>query len=249
MKVRLETLMRVFCPLVVLALVTFVVSSCIPRPHAIGVVNMTLLGAFLLGLAHTIEPCEDKAVVSLIAVWAGERLKSGIALVILYGLSMCLINAVFGATAALIGMTLLKQYEPTLKIIAGAITILFGLLMLSGRRVHIFAPSKGFSFKEGSVKDVSPWSVFLMGVGRGLPFCPFELTVLAWAASAGSVWRGALMVFVFGLGTTIGLIPWALVMGGLGGLASKTKYSAWVPRMCGFLMIVLGAFVALSAWI
>ena len=213
------------------------------------IANMTLLGAFILGLGHTIEPCEDKAVVSLIAIWAGRRIRSAIALVVLYGLSMALIDAVFGAVVAFIGISLLKQYEPILKIIAGAITILFGLLMLSGRRVHILSSSGETSLEEGKMQDLTAWSIFLMGIGRGLPICPFELMVLAWAASSGSAWRGALMVFIFGLGTTIGLIPWGLVMGSLGELASKTRYSAWVPKITGLLMIAVGALLALSTWI
>lgn len=213
------------------------------------IANMTLVGAFLLGLAHTIEPCEDKAVVSLIAVWAGKRIKSAIALVILYGLSMCLINALFGSAAALIGTSLFKQYNPTLRAIAGVITILFGLLMLSGRRAHIFSPLGESSLEEGRLEDLTPWSVFLMGIGRGLPFCPFELIVLSWAASSGSVLRGALMVFVFGLGTTLGLIPLGLAMGGLGAMASRTRFGVWVPKITALLMIALGVFLAFSAWV
>jgi len=211
--------------------------------------EMSLLGAFILGLAHTIELCEDKAVVSLIAVWAGRRMKSAIALVVLYGLSMALIDAIFGSIAALIGLSLLKQYQSALRAIAGVITVLFGLLMLIGRRAHTFALAEGTSLRREELEDLTAWGVFLMGIGRGLPFCPFELTVLTWAASSGSVWRGALTVFIFGLGTTIGLIPWGLVMSGLGGLTSRTRYNVWVPRICGLVMIALGAFLVISVWI
>lgn len=211
--------------------------------------SISFLGAFILGLAHTLEPCEDKAVVSLIAVWAGERIKRAIALVILYGLSMCLINALFGSAAALVGISLFEQYNLTLKVIAGVITILFGLFMLSGRRAHIFSPLGQTYLGEGKPEDLTLWSVFLMGIGRGLPFCPFELIALSWAASSGSVLRGALIVFIFGLGTTLGLIPLGLALGGLGAMASKTKYSIWVPKITALLMIALGAFLTFSAWI
>lgn len=211
--------------------------------------SITFLGAFILGLAHTIEPCEDKAVVSLIAMWAGERIKSAIALVILYGLSMCLINALFGSAAALIGISLFEQYSLTLKVIAGVITILFGLFMLSGRRAHTFSPLGQTYLGEGKLEGLTLWSVFLMGIGRGLPFCPFELLALSWAAASGSVLRGALIVFIFGLGTTLGLIPLGLALGGLGAMASRTKYGIWVPKITALLMIALGAFLTFSAWI
>jgi cytochrome c biogenesis protein CcdA len=72
------------------------------------------------------------------------------------------------------------------------------------------------------------------------------VAVLIWAASIGNVWLGTATVFVFGLGTTIGLIPLGLVMGSLTSVISKTRYERFVPTIAAILMIGLGLFLVLA---
>lgn len=204
--------------------------------------SMTLVGAFLLGLAHTAHPCEDKGVASMIVMWAGKRLREAVALMALYGLGTTLINAAMGAVAAFIGASLFMRYSSTLKAITGSLIVLFGLWMLSGRGGHAHTSP----VEEEKLRSMTAWSVFLMAIVGGLPICPFELTVLAWVASVGDVWRGISMVLAFGLGTTIGLIPWGLLVGGLGELVRKMGHGVWVPRITGLITMGLGAFIALS---
>jgi len=207
----------------------------------------TLLQAFVLGLAHTLEPCEDKAVVSLFVMWSSRRLKEAIYLVILYGLGMTMIDTVLGFICSYLGISLLREHGALLGTIAGAITFIFGLLMLIGsERVHLGHHHGETSLERVRAGNLGAPSVFALGLVRGLPPCPVELAVLTWAASVGQIWRGTLLVFVFGLGTTIGLIPFGLVIGGLAGAVKKTRYEAWVPRICGLVMTVLGIWLILS---
>lgn len=207
----------------------------------------TLLQAFTLGLAHTLEPCEDKAVVSLFVMWASRRLREAIYLVTLYGLGMTMVDTVLGFICSYLGVSLLKEHGALLETIAGAITFAFGLLMFIGsERVHLGHHHGGASLEHVRVGSLGAPSVFALGLVRGLPPCPIELAVLTWAASIGQMWRGTLLVFVFGLGTTLGLIPLGLVMGGLAGAVKKTRYEAWVPRICGLVMMGLGIWLALS---
>ena len=84
---------------------------------------------------------------------------------------------------------------------------------------------------------------------RGVALCPVELAVLTWALSTANVVHGTLMLFVFGLGTTIGLIPVALVMGGITGALGKTRYGSWVPRVAPMLMIAMGVLLILSPFV
>ncbi|HIC92752.1 MAG TPA: hypothetical protein EYP09_00680 [Anaerolineae bacterium] len=204
--------------------------------------SLSLVGAFLLGLAHTAQPCEDKGVASMIVMWAGKRLREAIVLMVLYGLGTTLINAAMGAVAAFIGASLLMRYSSALRTIAGSLIALFGLWMLSGRRGHAHASP----VEEEKLRSMTAWSVFLMAIVGGLPICPFELTVLTWVASVGDVWRAVSMVLAFGLGTTVGLIPWGLIVGGLGELARKMGHGIWVPRITGLITMGLGVFIALS---
>ncbi len=209
--------------------------------------SITFLGAFVLGLAHTLEPCEDKAVVSLFIMWAAKRLREAMILVTLYGLGMTLIDTALGAIAAYLGVSLLVEYGPVLRVSAGAITALFGLyVFVGGEAAHLLHDHGEVSLQEASSETSRALSIFALGLVRGLPPCPFELAILVWAASMGSIWRGTLTVFVFGLGTTLGLIPLGLVMGGLAGAVGKSRYGFWIPKICGAIMMAMGVFLALS---
>jgi len=209
--------------------------------------SITFLSAFILGLIHTLEPCEDKAVVSLFIMWAAKRLREAMILVTLYGLGMTFIDTALGAISAYLGVSLLEQYGPVLRVAAGAITALFGLyVFVGGEGAHLLHHHGEVSLQEASSETSRALSVFALGLVRGLPPCPFELAILAWAASMGSIWRGTLTVFIFGLGTTLGLIPLGLVMGGLAGAAGRSRYRFWIPKICGGLMMAMGIFLALS---
>jgi len=202
----------------------------------------TLAGAFILGLAHTLEPCEDKAVVSLYAFWASERWREGILMVVLYGLGMALIDASLGFLFALVGVNLLEAFKAILELIAGLITIVFGFFMLTGWSiVHITHHHDGASSNGAKISGRLRMSTALLfGLIRGLPPCPFELAVFIWAASMGSVLIGTVTVFIFGLGTTAGLIPLGFLMGGISGVAKKTKYAGWIPKISGLTIVAIG---------
>jgi len=208
----------------------------------------TLAGAFILGLAHTLEPCEDKAVVSLYALWSSERWREGILMVVLYGLGMALIDASFGFLFAFVGVNLLEAFKTILELIAGLITIVFGFFMFTGWSiVHITHHHDGVSSNGAKTSGRLRMSTALLfGLIRGLPPCPFELAVFIWAASMGSVLMGTVTVFIFGLGTTTGLIPLGFLMGGISGVAKKTKYAGWIPKISGFIIVAIG--IALTAF-
>jgi len=208
--------------------------------------EMSLLGAFLIGLAHTLEPCEDKAVVSLFVIWATRRLREAIYLVVIYGLGMAFIDTLLGFIASLLGVSLLEEYRSALEITAGGFTFIFGCLILWSKQWHLGHHHGEMVTANPEIKAIS---IFGLGLIRGLPPCPIELAILAWAASLGGVIQGTFMVFLFGLGTTLGLIPLGLIMGGLAGAISKTRYQAIMPRLTAILFMVIGLIILVSSFI
>jgi len=207
----------------------------------------TLMGAFALGLAHTLEPCEDKAVVSLYSLWGSKKWAEGVFLVVLYGLGMALIDTALGFVFAYLGASLLTQIGGILRVVAGGITAVFGLFMVFGApHIHLIHHHDGVKVTTELSSGFSRKTVLALGLVRGLPPCPFELAILLWAASMGNVLAGTLTVFVFGLGTTIGLIPLGIVMGGIAGLAKRTSYGQWIPKICGLTMVAIGLILAIA---
>jgi sulfite exporter TauE/SafE len=218
------------------------------------IANFGLAAAFLLGLAHTLEPCEDKAVVSLFVFWATKKLLHAIGLVVLYGLGMALVDTAMGFVLSYVGIHWLEAIKTPLEITAGAITLVFGVFMLRGGELAHLGHHHGEA-ASGTTSKLTRWYTILgLGIVRGLPPCPIEVAVLIWAASvaaptatsAGNIWLGTATVFVFGLGTTIGLIPLGLVMGSLTNVISKSRYERFVPTIAAGLMIALGLFLVLA---
>lgn len=210
--------------------------------------GLNLLAAFILGLAHTLEPCEDKAVVSFLTLWGSERWKQGIMLVILYGLAMTLINTVLVVIFCMIGAEYIEGLEIYLAVGASIIMIIFGIVMIWGKHFPHFAHLTHHHGKDGEVCEKTlllpgkerTSTVLLLGVIRGIPYCPIEVAVVLWAISIGSVLAGAAVMFVFGIGTTIGLIPLGFIMGGIAQKAKKTKYEKYIPTICGAAFIIFG---------
>jgi sulfite exporter TauE/SafE len=209
-------------------------------------VNLSLTAAFIVGLAHTLEPCEDKAIISLFIFWATKRLAQAVGLVVLYGLGMALADTGMAFVLSYIGVTWLHVLKTPLELIAGAITLIFGLLMFMGKELTHIGHHHGETAVSPNLKQPSWYGILGLGIIRGLPPCPIEAAMLIWAASLGNIWRGTATVFVFGLGTTIGLIPLGLIMGGIAGAISKTKYENFVPKISAILMMAFGLFLVLA---
>jgi sulfite exporter TauE/SafE len=210
------------------------------------ITNLSLGAAFIIGLAHTLEPCEDKVVVSLFIFWATKKLVHAIGLVVLYGLGMALVDTAMGFILSYVGVTWLEALKTPLELIAGAITVVFGVFMLMGRELAHIGHHHGEAVADTNPKLTRWYSILGLGLVRGLPPCPIEAAILIWAASIGNIWLGTATVFVFGLGTTIGLIPLGLVMGSLTSIISKTRYERFVPKIAAILMIGLGLFIMLA---
>jgi sulfite exporter TauE/SafE len=208
--------------------------------------TFSLAAAFIVGLAHTLEPCEDKAIVSLFVFWATKKLSQAIGLVVLYGLGMALADTAMGFVLSYVGVRWLDIVRTPLEITAGAITIIFGFFMLRGRELTHVGHHHGEAAAPANAKLLRWHTILGFGIVRGLPPCPLEIAVLLWAASLGNVWLGTATVFVFGLGTTVGLIPLGLIMGGISNAISKTRYESLVPKITAILMMCFGLFLVLA---
>ena len=208
--------------------------------------NLSLAAAFVVGLAHTVEPCEDKAVVSLFVFWATEKLARAVGLVVLYGLGMALADTAMGFVLSYVGVRWLDIIRTPLEVTAGAITFIFGFFMLRGKELTHIGHHHGEAAVPPNAKLLHWHTILGFGIVRGLPPCPLEIAMLLWAASLGDVWRGTATVFVFGLGTTVGLIPLGLVMGGISNAISRTRYESFVPKITAILLMSLGLFLMLA---
>jgi len=159
---------------------------------------------------------------------------------------MALVDTVMGFVLSYIGVTWLEILKTPLELIAGAITLAFGFFMLMGKELAHIGHHHGEAVVPTDRKPLQWYAILGLGMVRGLPPYPIEIAVLMWAVSLGDIWRGTATVFVFGLGTTVGLIPLGLIMGSVTGVISKTRYERFVPKISALLMMCFGLFLILA---
>lgn len=206
----------------------------------------SLISAFIIGLLHVLEPCEDKAIASLYVAWTGKTAKRCLFLIFLYGMGMVIIDTFFGFLAAFLGIHYLENFQYSLKLGAAILTIIFGVFIIF--RSHFFeihCPIK-------LLKKVNPdslKSVLTFGIIRGLPLCPIEIAILFWAASVGNIFYGTALVFVFSLGTALSLIPFAIGAKGILAIVEKrtsAKIKNLLPILVGGIIILIGIILLLK---
>lgn len=201
--------------------------------------SLTLTSAFIIGLLHVLEPCEDKAVASLYATAIGKNTRKILFLVFLYGLGMMIADTCLGILSGYIGARYLASIARQLELIASALTVAFGLMVFSHTHElesHCYAKGLG-----GVKRDAL--SMLIFGIIRGLPPCPIEMAILVMAASTKSALYGGLLVAVFGLGTLVSLLPFALAVGGILTIVRKKfgeKLERMIPKLSGAAISIIG---------
>ena len=207
--------------------------------------NLTLTSAFIIGLLHVLEPCEDKAVASLYATVIGKNTRKILFLVFLYGLGMMIADTALGVLFGYIGAQYLAKFSKQLEIIAASFTVAFGLLVFSHtHKLESHCYIKGFTGIRGDL------SILIFGIIRGLPPCPIEMAVLVMAAATKSPLYGGLLVAVFGLGTLISLLPFGLAVGGILTLVKKKygeKAEELIPKISGLVISAIGIFMLIKS--
>ncbi|MFA5143499.1 MAG: sulfite exporter TauE/SafE family protein [Candidatus Omnitrophota bacterium] len=200
--------------------------------------ELTLTSAFVIGLLHVLEPCEDKAVASLYATVVGKNVKRILFLVFLYGLGMMIADTSLGIIFGYVGGAYLAKFSKYLEIIANSFTIAFGLLIFShDHKLESHCYVKEFRGAKGDL------SMLLFGIIRGLPPCPIEMAILVMAAATKSPFQGGLLVASFGLGTLVSLLPFGLAVGGILAVVRKRfggKAEALIPKISGIVISLIG---------
>jgi uncharacterized protein len=150
--------------------------------------------------------------------------------------------AVFGGLIGLVGGVLQPSFRimAILSLIVGAVMVLLGLKLIEIfpvlERVNITLP-KFISRRFGMGQDGREYSHKSAFIGGAMTFflpCGFTQAMQLYAISTGSVTKGALIMSLFALGTSVGLL-------GIGGLTSVFKNKAKLFfATAGLAVIVLG---------
>ncbi len=168
---------------------------------------------------------------------------------IAFVLGLTLIFALLGATATVLGQTLLTNL-PILWKVGGVVVIVLGLHMLGVLPVPLLArtaqpfmdPTRTSSASTGAV------GAFLIGLafGAGWTPCvgPFLAGVLALASSASTVREGTLLLVVYALGLGIPFLLAGLAIDRTSTILRVFRpHMLAIERVSGLLLIAMGALL------
>jgi cytochrome c-type biogenesis protein len=167
---------------------------------------------------------------------------------ILFILGFSLVFVILGASASFLGAKLIA-HQRLIRIIGGAVVILFGLHMLGVLKIKFLQSEKKFHFKNRPVT----WFGSVL-IGMAFAFCwtpcasPILGGILMMAATGESVIRGVVLLSLYSLGVAIPLLLLSIgIKKGLNMLTKIQRHLRLVSLISGALLIILGSAMILPA--
>jgi cytochrome c-type biogenesis protein len=219
-------------------------------------------GAALAGLLSFLSPCILPMVPFYLSYMAGlsvRELRDGdtiapgargrlVVQALAFAIGVTTIFVLLGLGATALGRSFAQWREP-LSYVAAAVLIVFGLHFLGVFRI-------GFLYREARVdSSANPRTLagaYLMGLAFGFGWTPCVgpalAAILMVASGMGDLWRGGLLLLVFGLSMTLPFVLVAFFAGPfLGWVARHRALMGYVEKAMGVMLILFGILIATNS--
>ena len=221
--------------------------------------EISLFGALAAGLLSFFTPCILPMVPFYLSYMGGLSMaelrgdgqiapgaqKRLIVSALFFALGVTTIFMLLGMGATALG-SMFGQYLDTLAYVAAAILLVFGLHFLGVIRVPLLYREARM---ESSAEASTILGAYLMGLAFGFGWTPCVgpalASILMIASGMGDIWRGALLLFVYGAGMTAPFIVAAFFARPF--LAWVQRHRAafgWVEKGMGAMLIVFAILIA-----
>ena len=221
--------------------------------------DITFAGAALAGLLSFFTPCVLPMVPFYLAymgglsmaelrtdgaIAAGAQRRLMISAVV-FALGVTTVFVLLGMGATALGQ-LFGQYLEPLSYVAAAILIVFGLHFLGVIRVPLLYREARL---ESSAAPSTIIGAYLMGLAFGFGWTPCVgpalAAILMLASGMGDIWRGGLLLFVYGVGMTAPFVVAALFARPFLAWVQRHRAAfAWVEKGMGAMLIVFAVLIA-----
>jgi len=234
--------------------------------------GITFIGIFLLGILTSVTPCSLALLVAMIS-YVGSMQKNsekkfkkysvqGLWIGIIFTLGMSLVFFVFGMIIS--SVSIFIEASTVFFLIAGIILIILG--------INVFKPfSELLKKSEGNIGSrftekgqgiflkISKKSIYLGAFFLGILFsigwapCAMSLMMPVFVITLTqkiSVLMGGLLLFVFGLGHGVPIIPLCTATSSIRGKLGNKYVAAgkWMQRIFGIIIIAIGVIMAIRFW-
>ena len=236
--------------------------------------ELTFIGIFGLGILTALSPCSIALLVAMIS-YVGSLQKQdgksstkkysiqGFWIGVVFTLGIAFVFFIFGLILSSVGIFI--EASTMFYLIAGIILVILG--------INVFKPLKELiihkqqSDKSASImtkgqnifSKISKKSIYLGAFFLGILFsigwapCALSLMMPVFILTLSqkiSIIMGGLLLFVFGLGHGIPIIPLCAVTSSIRGKVGNkyVKAGRWMQRIFGIIIIAIGIIMALRFW-
>jgi cytochrome c-type biogenesis protein len=219
-------------------------------------------GAALAGLLSFLSPCILPMVPFYLSYMAGlsvRELRDGgtiapgargrlVVQALAFALGVTTIFVLLGLGATALGRSFAQWKEP-LSYVAAAILIIFGLHFLGVFRI-------GFLYREARVDSTAnPRTLagaYVMGLAFGFGWTPCVgpalAAILMVASGMGDLWRGGMLLLIYGLSMTLPFVLAAFFAGPfLAWVARHRALMGHVEKAMGVMLVVFGILIATNS--
>ena len=205
--------------------------------------NLEYLITFIEGFASFISPCVLPVIPIYISYFAGEKdsFKKSIINALGFVLGFSLIFILLGVFASTFG-AFIHKYSDYMNIIFGIFLVLIGLNYVGVIFIKFLNKSGGVSKLKGELNFIK---ATLFGIIFSLSWTPcvgaFLSSALILASNFSSLFKGALLLFLYSLGLAIPFIITTLFLEKLKNTFEfiKKHYNI-INKVCGSLLIIFG---------
>ena len=209
----------------------------------------SILGYFLVflgGIITSIGPCNVAMIPLIIGYVGGSHdlpRKKAFLISLVFTLGLAVTFLMLGVVAALVG-GLLGGGTRIWYYLVAVVCFFIGLQMIGV--FHINLPTWFGSLRE-KVKTKGLWGAFLLGLISGLVASQCATPVLAAIltyvmAQKASLVYGAVLLFIYSLGRGVPILLAGTFTGALKGLHSFGKWSEWLEKASGVLILLVGFY-------
>ncbi len=164
---------------------------------------------------------------------------------VMFAAGVTTIFMLLGMGATALGQVL-GQYLDTLSYVAAVILLVFGLHFLGVIKVPLLYREARM---ESSAEATTVLGAYLMGLAFGFGWTPCVgpalASILMIASGMGDIWRGAVLLFFYGVGMTAPFIVAALFAKPFLAWVQRHRAAfAWVEKGMGVMLIVFAILIA-----
>ena len=235
--------------------------------------TITFLGIFFLGILTAATPCSIALLVAMISYVGSLQKESkskskkytiqGFWIGVIFTLGMSSVFFIFGMIISSLGIFL--EVSTLFYLIAGIILIILGINIFKPLRelVRIKSQSESSSkimdkgqnlFTKISKKSIY-FGAFFLGILFSIGWAPCAISLMMPVfvlilAQKIPILTGGLLLFVFGIGHGIPIIPLCAVTSSVRGKVGNkyVKAGKWMQGIFGIIIIIIGIIMALRFW-